>query len=212
MSKPTYFLPIAGTWDWNEDERIAWWEQSSPFINFMNSQNFFLKFPECPFEWSTGLEGLPFTKYRQWKAGAKALGYYMDGPSYGNPWPLEDRNFIVHSYGLYIILYYASWGGKINNLISIGSPIRHDVNSVALLAKANIKGTWLHLRDEKFDFIGTLGGFFDKNVGFARKNPWCTREDALDKVGHSDLIKKPEKFYHWLESNRLEVLRNVSAS
>ena len=204
---PTFYLPIAGTWDWNETDDLAWWENGSEFSKFMQVQNFFLRYPSCPFEWSTGLEGLPYTKFRQWKAGAKALAYYLDCPKC-NAWPLYDRNFLTHSYGLYVAIYYASWGGKIRNLISVGSPIRYDMDEIVKKALPNI-GYWLHLRDDTFDLMGSLGGLFDKNISFSRKNPWSHREDSLKRVGHSELLRNPHKFHHWLENNRLEALRNV---
>ncbi len=205
--RPTYFVPIAGTWDWDEDKnKYLWYEEGSPFVTFMNDNNFFLRFPDCPFEWSTGLEGLPFTKFRQWKAGGRALGYYLDNKL--GAWPLEDKNIIAHSYGLYVALYYAAWGGKINSLISIGSPIRNDMKAIALLARPNI-GKWLHLRDDRIDLVGVMGQMFDSGFSLSRMNSWSHREDSLGHIGHSDLIKKPEKFHHWLEADRLEVLRNV---
>ena len=208
MAVPTFYIPVQGTWGWDEDpEKVVWWEQGSPFTEKLKTRNLLQLPSKRAYLWSTELEGYqvwqrllhtPAHKHRIWKAAALSLCYYLDSDN--GPVPLYNRNLIGHSHALQVIAYACGvYGLRIRNLITVGSPIREDMQQVTLAALANIDN-WAHIYDPHKDDIGELGEFDDGRFRW----PWQKRLSPLaDKLfpvigaEHSGALNDPKYFSVW---------------
>ena len=202
---PTFMICLGGTWDWDDNTKPRWYKSNSEFSLFMSMNGFHHVFPNMALEWSMEIDGIPLpahTKHSNWKSGAKATLYYTQLTEI----PLHKRNFIVHSHGLNVILYACGqYGLKINNLISVASPIRNDMAEVADIARDNIE-KWLHIRDSRTDWMGTLGQVFDGKISWDRSNKWADDEDIVQGISHSKIIRDKTCFHLWLERKWLNFL------
>lgn len=187
MSIPTYYTPVAGTDGWDEDpNRFAWWEDGSPFTLYLRSLNLYVH-SDGPFEWCTDISGDLFRKdLRIWKAAAKHFACYVKSR------PFHERNFICHSHGGQLPLIASTYGVEINNLITVGTPYRHDIKPT----QANIR-YWLHICDRDWDTLGTLGALFDGVFGLSRLHPEATVNYPCKGIGHSGILKDPTLFHLW---------------
>lgn len=212
MMPVTHFLPIAGTWSFDDA-----WYQAGPFIDFMAQHNLLPVLDEdgAPFRWTTNLNGLgamlrhvpllnrlPFVRHDEWdwKAGGDALAYFMDADV-----ELEDRNLIAHSHGGPVVAY-ACQRRRIRTLITIGTPARGDLHDLWVKARPNI-GYWLHVMDAKTDKVGWLGGIGDGRVSTDRLQPLADRNLLLRDISHSNLLRNPAYFHLWESEGLLDVLR-----
>lgn len=198
----TRYLPIAGTWAWND----AWcMRDDSPFALMMAREGFApLRAQDGRrFRWSTALDGL-FGDDRHWLAGTDALYYFLQTV------PLEHRNFIAHSHGGQLPLHLASQGVQIRSLITVGTPKRADVDSEA--AAKNI-GTWLHIYDLKRDWIQWLGQVGDKQLNAERsfRIPRVVNH-PLTGIGHSKILRDERFLHYWTANGWLDVLRTPVAA
>lgn len=211
---PTFYVPVPGTWGWQEKSEPDWWQSGSTFELRMAELNL-IPLREEPFEWSTNLDGHQFwlrifnpagPRRRTWKAAGKALRYYLGHPSL--PEPYYHRNLIVHSHGLQVALYAASYGLKIRTLVSVGSPIRDDVlKDVGFGVIGNI-GSWLHLSDGR-DGISRVGLFNDGKINWPwRKYHTSPLADFNDECqGHSNVLTDPVCMDKWGERGWADFLR-----
>lgn len=201
MITPTYYIPIAGTWDADNAKESEWWEEDSPFNFFMRQNRAFTYKPAMPFEWSTALDGLPFGKNNIWRYAGKALKYYLEFV------PYHARNIIAHSHAYQLVAFCAAEKVMIRNLITIGSPIRKDMMETYIAAQPFIE-SHLHIRDDKWDLMGTLGQLFDGNWSLGRKNTYCDYEDVISDISHSRILRDKTKFELWNSKGWLEFLAN----
>lgn len=209
---PTFWIPIQGTWGWDESpDNVVWWEDGSPFTEHMKSLGL-VKLPSIrPLLWSTNLEGhqvwqrLFHTrghKHQIWRAGALSVCYFVDGHDGAHPIPYYYRNFISHSHGLQVILHACgTYGLRIRNLISVGSPIRKDMEEVTLRALGNIDN-WLHIFDPRKDDTKLWGEVGDGRFRWPWQAPLKPLADELVPVpgaGHSGTLNDPKFFHIWAE-------------
>lgn len=165
-----------------------WWQPGSPFSQLL-AKNDCLPVRLEPFYWSSDVDGTKFwpwqwfrkDNHRDWRGAAWAFIYYM------RDIPLEERNVIAHSHGLQVVLYAASYGLKVNRLISVMSPVRADMEPTAYAALPNI-GAWLHIHSDSSDKMQVFGSIFDGRWGIHRTHPLATNLH-LPKVGHSTILK-----------------------
>lgn len=202
-SRPTYYIPIHGTWGIDDGER-AWWRPKSSFANYAKNYNI-IQLEDVPFIWSSDLTGFtynilgPKTKLTDWAAGGWSLYYYLRHV------PVGDRNIIAHSHGLQCVLFAASYGLEINNLISVGSPIRNDMHQTTVIARNKIKH-WMHIYDS-WDWIQVLGGFGDGRFLGSRTSVHADINHKLKDINHSDVLKVREKIYYWSNQGWFDFLR-----
>lgn len=212
MSLPTHWIPVQGTWGWDEDPNtIVWWEDGSLFVQHLRTLNL-IKLPSIrPLLWSTNLEGHQVWRYifkskgerhRIWKAGGLSTCYFVEGHDGRAAINLHDRNFIVHSHGLQVILYACGvYGLRIRNLISVGSPIRKDMEGVTIAALGNIDN-WLHIYDPEKDDIKSWGEVGDGRFRWPWQKSILPLADKLVPVkgaGHSGTLNDPKFFQVWTE-------------
>jgi hypothetical protein len=211
VGAPIFYIPVQGTWGWDEDPKnILWWEQGSPFTERLRTLGLIQLPSKRAFLWSTELEGFqvwerllhtPGHKHRIWKAAGLSLCYFLENDLGAIPY--YNRNLIAHSHGLQVILYACGlYGLRIRNLISVGSPIRQDMQEITLKALPNI-GNWAHIYDPKKDEVGEAGEFNDGRFRW----PWQKRLSPLaDKLipvpgaGHSGTLNDSKFFSVWDEN------------
>lgn len=202
--RPINYIPIHGTWAIDEDE-TAWWKPTGPFALFAKRSNVFQYDEMPPFIWSSDISGFKYNlqsgsaKHTDWRAGGWSLYYYL------RQVPLEKRNLIIHSHGIQPVLYCASFGMQINNIISVCSPIRSDMGSRTDMARHHIN-RWLHIYDNK-DVIGWLGQFGDGRFFGSRKEPRADTNVELKGVNHSDILKLGGRMDLWIQNGWFDFLR-----
>lgn len=199
---------VAGTWGWNPGSpTVDWWMPGSPFVAFLKAQGVQPIFGEYvandavseprPFTWSTDLEGIDNTQ--DWHAaGINLYDYCVPPVCPSQRIPVVDTNLIVHSHGLQVALFAAHAGLKINTLISVGSPIRHDVAKRTPRARMNI-ARWVHVHSDASDTIQLLGSLFDGHLGVVREAALADRNEMIGGVGHAGLLRDPKLFHFWVE-------------
>jgi hypothetical protein len=202
--RPAYYIPIHGTWAIDENE-TAWWKTTGPFAQFArrNAMHQWNKLP--PFIWSSDINGIgytflaPKTKLVDWLAGGWSLVYYLQNV------PEEHRNFIVHSHGLQPLLFCASFGYYIHNVVSVCSPIRNDMEDITVRARPYIH-KWLHIYDQadRTQFLGQIG---DGNWFGSRASKYADENHKLEKIDHSLILKKDSMMHLWLTQGWFDYLR-----
>lgn len=207
---PTFYIPVQGTWGWDEDpSNVVWWEKGSPFTKHLESINLIQLPTQRQFLWSTELEGHQVwsrlfhtakRKHNVWKAAGLSLCYFFENDN--GKVPHWDRNLIAHSHGWQVVCYACGlYGLRIRNLVTVGSPIRKDMEETTMKAVGNIDN-WAHVYDPSGDDTGTAGEFNDGRWRW----PWEKRlEPMADKVipvkgaGHSGTLNDPKFFSVWTE-------------
>lgn len=194
----TPYLPIPGTWAWDgQDTPDEWWKRGSVFHAAMRGEGLRQIGNERPF-WSTALDGVnPIDKWLQrgeglhrvWRFGGDNLAEYLAGL------PLTSRRLIVHSHGLQVALYaVAVYKRPIARLVSVGSPVRADMQAIATAARPHI-GQWMHLASDHSDTMQWLGELLDGKVGIVREHPLADRNEHVTKAGHSGVLEEPALVY-----------------
>jgi hypothetical protein len=209
--RPAFYIPIQGTNSWDENpNHFQWWEELSVFSEYLKGLGLVQLNPLMPFEWSTELDGV-WGSHRVWKGAAKALMYYV-GEHFSistpnAPIPYENRNFIAHSHGGQVALYSAAWGMRIRNLITVGTPVRGDMEKVYEAARKNIS-YHLHICDSRNDLIAVLGAIRDGKLRIRHDFPGADRNDNCRdlKVSHSRVLNDPNKFGLWKTRGWAEAL------
>lgn len=193
---------VAGTWAWQDDGKTNWFCPGHPFGQFLTEQGFPPTYDgDKPFIWSTDLAGVPFfTSKKDWAAGGAALAYFVKEKL---QCPGEQTAIIEHSHGLQVVAYAAAEHDlKINTLISVGSPIRKDMQKQYEALRSNTK-YWLHIHSDKSDHMQWFGELFDGHFGIVRETPLADRNDFVPKVGHSDLLYYPNLYHFWKDKGWL---------
>jgi hypothetical protein len=215
----TKFIPVHGSGGMCLDEsprphKDHWYEYGHPFINFMAANGFILYDPFDTFQWSGDLDGhfgwLPWNwfgskEHRDWKAAASALRYYLRSI------PLEDRNIIAHSHGLQVVLYAV--GGRlgqlplpINKLLSVGSPVREDMDKQMQKARPYIK-FWEHVYDPTDDRIQIAGEVGDGKIGQVRDIKVADKNTPKKGIQHSTVLREPARFQTLLDLGVIDRFR-----
>lgn len=195
---------IAGTNSWDGDTAIDWYCPEHPFARMLKAGNLEpLYDSNRPFIWSTDVDGLPGDRknHIDWQSGAAALSYFMRMND------LTEMDVIAHSHGLQVALFAAAtYGVKIRKLVSMGSPVRKDMEAVAKAARFSIK-EWLHVHSDKSDKWQWLGEMFDGKLGIVREHPLADKNDFVPKVGHSELLRDETKYHFWKDKGWLDFLK-----
>jgi hypothetical protein len=215
----TRVVCIHGTWGADFDHAgHQWYEPCSPFVAYLKTQAIDAS-TLAGFLWSGDIGGiakvLPWNWFRSiderdWRAGAESLTYFLrpsflrnDEDAYV---PLTDRNIIAHSHALQVVTYACANGLKINKLLTIGSPVRADMNDLYRAARPNI-GVWTHVHSDGGDKMQWLGELFDGHLGIVREQPFADRNLRIPRVSHSKLLNDPAAFPCWQQYGLLEFLK-----
>jgi hypothetical protein len=202
---------VHGTWgaDFDGGEPNQWWESGSPFCVYLGAHGVNAACEE-PFIWSGNVDGVsklwPWNwfrspEFRTWKASGRALGYYMRGL------PYEGRNVLAHSHGGQVALCAAAHGVTMRRLITIGTPVRKDMQSTIDKARPHI-ARWLHIIDPQDDDVQVYGGIGDGNLGV---NRLFAQADAIGTMngGHSSILNDPKRFDFWRSRGWLRFLEDT---
>jgi hypothetical protein len=199
------YVVVPGTGAWAD----TWYRPPSPWYEMMKSAGFEpVSSGGRPFVWTTNVTGYKFWRrwfgsrfltdqHRDWEAGGVNLYAWVVpplAPQLRVP-PLE-THVIAHSHGLQVALYACSHGLKIQTLISIGSPIRHDMAEVARLARPNIR-FWLHIYSDDSDRWQWFGEVGDGALGIVRESPFADVNQCVPRSGHSKILNDPTWFHVW---------------
>lgn len=162
-----------------------------------------------PFLWSTDLNGIGAKNQEDWKATGRALFYYFV-PQLRPELAIRPcrSNVICHSHGLQGVLFACAYGLKLNALISVGSPVRKDMEAVAKLARPNI-ARWLHIHSDGSDRWQWLGELFDGHFGIVREHPLADKNVAVAGVGHAGVLRDPADFPLWDTGGWIEFFKGV---
>jgi hypothetical protein len=192
------WLPVQGTAGLPKDVTKEWWYRDSPLVKELASVGHELIDPDDQFVWSTDIDGV-FGNDRDWYAGGKALRYYL------RTVPLKDRNIICHSHGLQVVLFACADipSLPINSLISVCSPVRKDMEQVAIKARPFI-GHWRQIYYDGWDWWQRFGSLFDREFSLRRRHPLADVNTPAKGIHHSDLLKKAKHVPMWSKNNWTE--------
>jgi hypothetical protein len=195
-STPVTYFPIGGTDSWDEDENnFQWWERGSEFNRHMATQGLVLH-ARTPFEWSTCLDGIPTRKNHViWKGAAKHLICFLERV------PLQERNIIAHSHAGNVVFYAMSYGLKINNLVTVGTPVRSDMEAVILRGIGNCD-YWHHIYDSSTDLTSVLGALFDGKLRVRHHFDLADSQDNVKGIGHSRILNDYKAIRLWNAEER----------
>jgi hypothetical protein len=166
---------VAGTWGFEDDD---WFRGGSTFWTEALKQGVDLPKATNPFEWCTGLEGL-HGENAHWIAGAHALLWYC--MAYG----IKRPNIAAHSHGGQVAQISTLFGLEINELITIATPVRDDVQKQVVRSRI---AHWRHIHtgvDDRMQILGELGG-----GGNPLKREMVLADENIDEPGqtHSGLL------------------------
>ena len=210
---------VPGTGSWQDDNRVDWYCPGSPFVDFLDRQNLAPAFGRrydlgydiglAPFIWSTDLAGVPIlSRLATWAAGGAALAYFVEVSANLRG---KDTAVIAHSHGLQPVLYScAEQNLRVAQLISVGSPVRHDMLAIAKRARPRI-GFWRHLHSDASDRWQWLGELFDSHFSIVRAHPLADENVGVPKVGHSELLRDASLFHLWVDEGWLQPLQRRPA-
>lgn len=196
---------VAGTGSWKDDGRVDWYCPGHAFGTFLKGEGIEPIYDGAhPFIWSTDLAGLPlFTNKKDWAAGGAALAYFVMAAAALRS---HDTALIVHSHGLQVAAFAAANHGlKVDTLISVGSPIRKDLAAQYAALRKQTR-YWLHIHSDGSDRWQWLGELFDGHFGIVRECALADRNDFVPKVGHSELLRAPAQYHHWVNHGWLKLL------
>lgn len=208
----TSVLLVPGTHGWGYTKGQQWWDYGSPFTTFLETADCCILGKAFPYLWSTSLDGVWFfhrttKRHIQWEsAGYSLYSYLANKLAPGDYVPIADRNLIAHSHAMQVVAYACAQGLKINRLLTMGSPVRNDMQEIYAQARPNI-GQWLHVHSDRSDRIQWFGELFDGKLGIVRKQPFANVNLGIPAVAHSNLLTDPECFPLWAADGLLDFLR-----
>lgn len=192
--RPHYYIPIPGTFSWDEDPLVyQWYERGSSFETYLREEHDIHQHPRGYLTWSTALDGVFWKKNMAvWKAAAKHLACHLETV----PW--QDRNIIAHSHGGQVAIMAAASGLRFRTLITVGTPIRKDVERFADTAAGNID-YWFHICDSHTDLVSILGALFDGRVRIKHRFDQANDVDDICGIGHSKILNDDWAIKLWTE-------------
>lgn len=197
---------VAGTNSWGNNDAVDWYVPAHAFAKYLESHGLeVMSDSGMPFIWSTDLDGVVLDRknHTDWSAAGAALSYFvrMHG--------VDEVDIITHSHGLQVVIFaIAHYGLRVRRLVSVGSPVRKDMEYLSSIAKQNI-GKWLHIYSDKSDRWQWLGELFDGRLGIVRKHPLADRNDFVAKVGHSEILRDPSKYPLWIQNGWIDFLKGI---
>jgi hypothetical protein len=200
---PILYVGVPGTnsdtkgWD-SSDSSLATYLRTHGLDNIAGSAR-------SRYHWSTNLN--LGRKHRDWVAAGWALYYYYVPQLYPElSIPPHRANVICHSHGLQAVLYACSFGLKLNALVSVGSPVRKDMETTTRLARPNI-ARWLHIHSDFSDHWQWLGTLFDGRFGIVRRHSFADINDEVPSVGHGGVLCDPNHFHFWQEKGWIDFVK-----
>lgn len=190
------YVAVPGTHAFGKEGE--WSDPRSAFAKFALARGFvnLSERETMPFLWSTNLD-FGNGNHSNWVAGGAALYYYLTAPAQPeHRIPGYRTNVIAHSHGGQVALYAASYGLKINCLVTVGKPVVKSMAPVIEKALPNIN-RWLCLHSER-DIWQILGSLLDGRIGLVRAEKLATRNDVMPK-GHGDILRDPRVFHEWVD-------------
>lgn len=203
LARPTTYIPVHGTWGLDDGE-LAWWKPKSEFAKYATQFNMY-QVSGHPFIWTSDLTGVTYNllsrhqKNADWYAGGWALIYYCGTLA------IHNRNIIAHSHGLQVVLYACANGLMINNLISVCSPIRADLNEITQIARPRIS-RWKHIYDSS-DRIQWWGQFGDGRLFGSRESLYADENERVRGISHSDILHDKDRMQYWNRHGWFDYLR-----
>jgi len=200
---------VAGTNSWDPNSETREWNQpGSEFSKYLQSQGVSLVFPDGrSFTWDTNLGGVGFGNddLKGWNAAGINLYDYCVPPLAPDR-RIRGENLVVlaHSHGMQVALFAFAAGLK-GSLVSVGGPVRKDMEATVELARPNIQH-WLHIHSDRKDWWQLLGALFDGRLGVYRKHPAADANDFMPD-GHSAILRDPKYFPLWEERGWLTNLK-----
>jgi len=200
------YIAVAGTYGARREH--DWDAPDSNFNAFLKGQDIMplIVSPLKRYAWSTMLDGLDQTN-DTWDAAGRALAHYIVPPlldqSLIKP---EDTYLIAHSHGGNVVAYACGkYDLKVNGLITVGTPIRGEMQEMYEAAAPNIT-RHLHLHAGWKDYWQALGALFDHRFGIHRKHP-CAEKNAKMPKGHGNILREPELFHYWTDNGWLDYFK-----
>lgn len=200
----TPYIAVHGTWDLGTD---SWWRHGSNFCKLAAQHGLSCSEEFESFYWSGVVDGISlkslFTlgflsdSHDTWRASGLALKNRLRYV------PLKDRNIIVHSHGLQVLAYASI---EVNNIISVGSPIRHDLAELYTLLRNN-SNAWMHIYDSSWDRMGILGQISDGKWFGKRNCPQADINQKLKGISHSRILRDEKYMQLWVEQGWFDFLK-----
>lgn len=167
FEKNTPTILIDGTW--GEKESRSWIDDGSGFVVEALIHGVNVIDLKEPFLWSTALDGYSPKFWKKnhnhmvWASWGRALLYYAHWKAPGVP-----VNLIAHSHGGQVAAYALNYGLKVNQLITIATPVRADMAKIWTAGRPNVK-SHLHIHTGKRDMMQWLGELGDGRFGIYRR-------------------------------------------
>jgi hypothetical protein len=200
----TEYLGVPGTHGSRREDE--WNHLGSPFTNYLLRRGFVSVEERAivPFRWSTDYDSGRGGR-EDWIALGYALYYYHVPPLRPElSIPGARTRLICHSHAGNGAFYAASFGLKIDCLITVGTPVVGRMDSVVEAARPNI-ARWLHLYSKR-DLVQLAGELWDGRWGFRRKFELADRNEEMPK-GHGDVLRDKDLFPLWVDRGWLAYLR-----
>jgi len=199
-----HYIGVHGTWDLAED---SWWRHGSPFCKLAAENGLHCEEEFETFFWNGAIDGVSLKtvltlgllrdRHYTWMASGLSLRNRLRLSA------LKDRNLIVHSYGLSVLAYAEI---EVNNIISVGSPIRNDLSS-RYRALRNRCNRWMHIYDTEWDHMAYLGQLFDGRWFGTRRCEFAHENCRLKHIGHSKILRDPVAMQKWKSEGWYDFLK-----
>jgi pimeloyl-ACP methyl ester carboxylesterase len=192
------YIAIAGTFGANKHD---WFADDSNLSQFLKKQHCeqLVVVPSNRYMWSTAVDGIGESE-DTWDAAGRALAHYIAPPLLGESLLKPEETFIIaHSHGGNVVAYACGkYGLKINGLITVGTPVRNDLNDIYKAASANIS-RHLHLYAGWRDYWQVWGSLFDGRFGIHREHPFASWNSKVPKSDHGSILRDTSFFHFWLD-------------
>lgn len=221
------FTAVHGT----HGRKAPWVQRDSGLMKLFATLNITPLYPDDPFVWSGDVNGLQFWRNwipgggdrGDWEVGGNALRWRLKGC------PYIDSGLIVHSHGLWPAIEACAQGLQVPWMISVGSPVRADMEGRIQTALPNI-GAWLHIYDPRFDWWGTLGSLGDGRWNWNRAQrfagppphtaitqtalytalrPRRGGNDAVAGISHSGALEDSKHLHLWQDRKWVDFMAPV---
>ncbi len=159
------------------------------------------------FLWPTGIDGLNENNLQWRAAGINLFAYCVPPLAPSQRIPSSELVVFAHSHAGQVAAYAFAEGLK-GTLVTIGTPVRRDMEPVWKLARWNIR-RHLHLYSTR-DWWQVFGAVWDGAIGVRRTFPTPTRNERMPK-GHGNILRDREIYPLWRERGWLDFITGAAA-
>lgn len=138
-------VPVGGTW--SEGDDAAWWRPSSVWVANLGNAGLELLDPLEPFEWSSKL-AIDAGKDATWRTAGLALKWYCYSRE-SNADYREKLTLVAHSHGGQVVAEALRAGLRVKRIVTVGTPVRADMQDVWTLARPHITQDWTQVFTEE---------------------------------------------------------------